>query len=83
MGSRIADLLRGVGDDSMRQFLTAAVEYLVQAPQEMEGVPIEVLRALQDVEKIVRIEKQALSPKEQRLLRFYTLHMARICGENG
>jgi len=83
MGTRIADLLRGVGDDSMRQFLTAAVEYLVQAPQQMEGVPIEVLRALQDVEKIVRIEKQALTPKEQRSLQFYTLHMARICGENG
>ncbi len=83
MGSRIADLLRGVGDDSMRQFLTAAVEYLVQAPQQMEGVPIEVLRALQDVEKIVRIEKQALAPKEQRLLRFHTLRMARVCGENG
>ncbi len=83
LGSRIADHLRGVGDDSLRQFLTAAVEYLIQTPKQMEGVPLEVLRALQDVEKIVRIEKQALNPEEQKLLRFYALGMARICGENG
>ncbi|MFC1851755.1 hypothetical protein ACFL27_16310 [candidate division CSSED10-310 bacterium] len=83
LGAKIADLLRGVVDDSMRQFLTSAVQYLTQAPKEMDKVPIEVIRALRDVERIVRIEKQALGEKEQNLVRFYVLQMARLCGENG
>jgi hypothetical protein len=83
LGVRIADLLRGAVDDPMRQFLTSAVQYLVQVPQQMEQVPIEVLRALRDVEQIVRIEKQALGQREQDLLRFHILQIARLCGENG
>ena len=80
---RITDLLRGAMDDPMRQFLTSAVQYLVQVPQQMDQVPIEVLRALRDVEQIVRIEKQALGQREQDLLRFHILQIARLCGENG
>jgi len=83
LGVRIADLLRGAVDDPMRQFLTSAVQYLVQVPQQMDQVPIEVLRALRDVEQIVRIEKQALGQREQDLLRFHILQIARLCGENG
>ena len=37
----------------------------------MDQVPIEVLRALRDVEQIVRIEQQALGQREQDLLRFH------------
>jgi hypothetical protein len=83
LGVRIADLLRGAVDDPMRQFLTSAVQYLVQVPQQMDQVPIEVLRALRDVEQIMRLEKQALGQREQDLLRFHILQMARLCGENG
>ncbi|MBN1222515.1 MAG: pyridoxal phosphate-dependent aminotransferase [Candidatus Aminicenantes bacterium] len=83
LGVKIADLLRGAVDDPMRQFLSSAVQYLVQVPQQMEDVPIEVIRALRDVEQIVRIEKQALGQKEQDLLRFYIMQIARLCGENG
>jgi len=83
LGVRIADLLRGAVDDPMRQFLTSAVQYLVQVPQQMDQVPIEILRALRDVEQIVRIEKQALGQREQDLLRFLILQIARLCGENG
>lgn len=83
MGIKIVDLLRGAVDDPMRQFLTSAVQYLVQVPEQMEKVPIEVIRALRDVEQIVRIEKQVIGEKEQDLLRFYIMQMARICGENG
>jgi hypothetical protein len=83
LGVRIADLLRGEVDDPMRQFLTSAVQYLVQVPQQMDQVPIEVLRALRDVEQIVRIEKQVLGQREQDLLRFHILQIARLCGESG
>jgi hypothetical protein len=31
----------------------------------------------------VKIEEQALEKKEQNLLRFYLLQIARIAGENG
>ena len=37
----------------------------------------------EEVEKIIKIEEQALSPKEQDLLRFYLLQIARLTGENG
>jgi len=83
LGLRISGLLRGIVDDPMQQFLTSAVQYLIQVPQHMESVPIEVIRALRDVERIVRIEKLALGEKEQDLLRFYILQIARLCGENG
>ena len=48
-----------------------------------EKIPLEVIRALRDVERIVRIEKQALNEKDQKLVRFYTLQIARLSGENG
>jgi len=83
LGVKIGDLLRGAVDDPMQQFLMSAVQYLVQVPQQMEKVPIEVIRALRDVEQIVRIEKQALGKKEQDMVRFYVMQIARLCGENG
>ena len=83
LGSQVSKLLRSDVDDSMRQFLFASVQYLTQVPKLMSDVPIDVLRALRDVERIVQIEKQALSKKEQDLLRFYILKIARLCGENG
>jgi hypothetical protein len=36
-----------------------------------------------DVERLVRIEEQALPARQQDLLRFYLLEMARLAGENG
>ena len=44
---------------------------------------LDVLRALRDVERIVKIEEQALGPQQQALVRFYMLKIARLCGENG
>jgi hypothetical protein len=83
LGSNIATLLHGVRDDSMRQFLSSVVQYLTQLPESSEQVPINILRALEDVQTIIKIEEQALSKKEQDLLRFYILQMARLAGENG
>jgi hypothetical protein len=83
MSSNIASLLQGVRDDSMRQFLSSVVEYLTQLPDSSEQVPINILRALEDIETIIKIEEQALTKKEQDALRFYILQMARLAGENG
>jgi len=71
------------GDDNMHQFLAAAFEYLTAVSQGMVEVPINIVRAMNEVEKIIKIEEQALSPKEQDLLRFYLLQIARHTGENG
>ncbi|MDZ7374484.1 MAG: aminotransferase class I/II-fold pyridoxal phosphate-dependent enzyme [candidate division KSB1 bacterium] len=83
LGAQVASLLRGAADDMMRQFLIAAVQYLTQLPQGAAGVPIEVIRALRNVERIVMIEEQALNEKQLALVRFCTLQIARLCGENG
>jgi hypothetical protein len=81
--SQIAHLLRGSMDDYMRQFLKISVKYLTQIPQYMTDLPIDVFRALRDVELILRIEGQILGKKEQNILGFYILKIARLCGENG
>lgn len=79
----LSDLLRGKVDDSMRQFLSAAVQYLTRLPEDFVEVPIDIVRALKEVERILRIEEQALNKKEQELLNFYNLQIARRVGENG
>lgn len=76
--------LRGASEDSLQQFLAAAFEYLSAAPLGSPELPTNVVRAMKkDVERLVRMEEQALPPRQQELLRFYLLQMARLAGENG
>lgn len=70
-------------NDTMQQFLSAAVEYLSAIAESRIEVPITIIRALKDIERIMNIEKQALSEQQQNLLRFYLLYIARLTGENG
>ena len=70
-------------DDSMKEFLSAALDYLTTISESMVEVPVNIIRALKEVEKIIKIEEQPLDPKEQALLRFYLLQIARLTGENG
>lgn len=70
-------------DENMHQFLAAAMEYLSAVSQEMVEVPINIIRALREAERIIKIEEQALTSKQQDLLRFYLLQIARLTGENG
>jgi hypothetical protein len=67
----------------MGQFLTAAFEYLSGLSQQHIEVPTTVVRALKEVEHIIKIEEQALSAQQQEKLRFYLLQIARLTGENG
>jgi aspartate/methionine/tyrosine aminotransferase len=69
--------------DDMRQFLGAALSYLGAISEGMVEVPVAIVRSLKEVEKIAKIEEQALSPEKQQLLRFYMLQIARLAGENG
>lgn len=77
------DAKTALSDDSLGQFLTAASEYLTELSQQQLEVPTAVVRALKEVERIMKIEEQALSAKQQEELRFYLLQIARLAGENG
>jgi aspartate/methionine/tyrosine aminotransferase len=70
-------------DDEMREFLSAAYEYLAAASEGLIEVPVTIVRALQEVERIAEIEEQALRGPQQDLLRFCLLQIARITGESG
>ncbi len=83
MRTSIANALKGTTDDSMRRFLYTAVEYLSGLPESGREIPIDILRALRDVEQILRIDQQVLNPAQQQVMRYYHLQMARVCGENG
>jgi hypothetical protein len=80
----LSSFLRGAGsNDDMSQFLAAAFDYLTSLSAGMIEVPVAIVRSLQEVERIARIEEQALPPEKQELLRFYMLQIARLAGENG
>ncbi len=83
MASGIKNTLKDVGDDTMRRFLLHTVHYLSELPQMKREAPIDIIRALSDVDRIIKIEEQILSSEEQVRLRFYLLQLARVSGENG
>jgi aspartate/methionine/tyrosine aminotransferase len=83
MSNQVSQSLRTVKDDGLRQFLLSIVQYLTQIPSAMTELPIDIIHALQDVERIARIEEQVLTGQQQQKFRFYLLQMARLCGENG
>ncbi|MBL6965973.1 MAG: hypothetical protein ISR60_05410, partial [Anaerolineales bacterium] len=70
-------------DDEMRHFLTGAVEYLSSFTEGDIEVPVSIIRAMNDVERIAQIEESALSAQQQDVVRYCTLQMARLAGENG
>jgi aspartate/methionine/tyrosine aminotransferase len=79
----VASFLRGPAEDSLQQFLLTAVEYLSAIPRSSMELPTNVVKAMKEVKRIVKIEEQALSAREQDMLRFYLLQIARAAGENG
>ena len=79
----LSDFFKMSNDDNMHQFLAAAFEYLSVVSEGMVEVPINIIRAIKEVERIIKIEEQALAEREQDLLRFYLLQIARLAGENG
>jgi hypothetical protein len=70
-------------DDEMRRFLLGTLEYLNSFVEGNIEVPISIIRAINDVERIVQIEVSALPPEKQDAIRFCILQVARLTGENG
>ena len=83
LGSQVTQLLKGVGEDTIRQFYIASVEFLTQLPKSMTKIPVEVLKALHNVERIVKIEEQMFTEDDLEVVRYHLLKIARLCGENG
>jgi len=70
-------------DDEMRGFLVGAIEYLAAMSEGNVEVPVSIVRAMNEVERIAAIEEHVLPPRKLELLRFYCLRIARLAGENG
>jgi hypothetical protein len=67
----------------MRNFLVDAIEYLNSYAEGNIEVPVRIIRAINDVERIAQIEETALSPENQDVIRGCILQIARLAGENG
>lgn len=70
-------------DDEMRDFLISAIEYLNSFTEGNLEIPVSIIRAMNDVERIAQIEESALPPETQNLFRYCVLQIARLAGENG
>ncbi len=87
-GAKLSPVLAGFirtarADDEMRHFLVGAIEYLSSISEGNVEVPVSIVRAINDAERIAHIEEHLLPPRKQELLRFYSLQIARVAGENG
>ncbi len=87
-GTRLSPALAGFfrsarADDEMRNFLIGAVEYLSSFAEGNIEVPVSIIRAMNDVERIAQIEESALPTEKQEVIRYCTLQIARLAGENG
>lgn len=70
-------------DDEMRSFLLGALEYLGSFTEGNLEVPVAIIRAMNDVERLAQIEESALPAEKQDVLRHCLLQIARLAGENG
>jgi hypothetical protein len=70
-------------DDEMRNFLIGAIDYLSSFAEGNVEVPVSIIRAMNDVERIAQIEESALPPAKQDVIRCCILQIARLAGENG
>jgi aspartate/methionine/tyrosine aminotransferase len=87
-GAKLSPALTGFfrsarADDEMRHFLIGAIEYLSSFTDGNIEVPVSIIRAMNDVERIAQIEESALPPEKQDVIRYCTLQIARLAGENG
>ena len=82
--SALADFFRSAQpDDTMRQFLISAVDYLNSFTEGSIEVPVSIIRAMNEVEHIAQIEESALPPEKLNVIRHCTLQIARLAGETG
>ncbi len=87
-GAKLSPILAGFfrtarADDEMRDFLIGALEYLSSFTDGNLEMPVSIIRAMNDVERIAHIEESALPLEKQNLFRHCVLQIARLAGENG
>ncbi|MCK4898300.1 MAG: hypothetical protein KAS38_05965 [Anaerolineales bacterium] len=87
-GTKLSPALAGFfrtarADDEMRHFLIGAIEYLSSITEGDIEVPVSIIRAMNDVERIAQIEESALPSEKQDVIRYCMLQIARLAGENG
>ncbi len=87
-GTKLTPALAGFfrtarADDEMRNFLIGTLEYLNSMAEGNIEVPISIIRAINDVERIAQIEESALPEEKQAVIRWCMLQIARLAGENG
>lgn len=70
-------------DDEMRQFLVSAAEQLSHITEGSLEVPVSVIRALNDVERLAMLEEVAIPADKQASVRCCLLQIARLTGDNG
>lgn len=70
-------------DDEMRDLLIGAIEYLNSFTEGNVEMPVSIIRAMNDVERLAQIEESALPPDKQNVFRHCVLQIARMAGENG
>jgi aspartate/methionine/tyrosine aminotransferase len=70
-------------DDELRHFLISAIEYLSSFTEEDIEVPVSIIRAMNDVERIAQIEENVLPPEKQDVIRYCLIQIARLAGDNG
>lgn len=70
-------------DDEMRQFLVGAVEQLTTITEGSIEVPVSVIRAINDVERIAKLEDSSMPEENLKVLRCCVLQISRLAGENG
>jgi hypothetical protein len=87
-GAKLSPALTGFfrsarADDEMRHFLIGAIEYLSSFTDGNIEVPISIIRAMNDVERIAHIEESALPAEKQDVIRYCMLQITRLAGESG
>jgi hypothetical protein len=87
-GTKLSPALSGFfrtarADDEMRNFLIGAIDYLSSVTDADIEMPVSIIRAMNNVERIAQIEETALPPEKQNLIRCCALQIARLAGENG
>ncbi|MBC8508137.1 MAG: pyridoxal phosphate-dependent aminotransferase [Anaerolineales bacterium] len=70
-------------DDEMRNFLIGAIDYLSTFAGGDVEIPVGIIRAMNDVERIAEIEESALPTEKQNVIRYCTIQIARLAGESG
>jgi aspartate/methionine/tyrosine aminotransferase len=86
-GAKLSPALTGFfrtarSDDEMRNFLIDSIEYLSSFADGNIEVPVSIIRAMNDVERIVQIEENAIPAGKQDVIRSCLLQIARLAGEN-